>query len=111
MTGMAGEFGHMTVDPEGQQCGCGNRGCLEQYASATAIVRMAREVVAGGDDFACHAYDRGCGRVLLEAATISAATLLAFRVDGHMTELTCHAGHAVPDFSDRKSVVQGKSGE
>ncbi len=49
MTGMAGEFGHMTVDPEGQQCGCGNRGCLEQYASATAIVRMAREVIATGD--------------------------------------------------------------
>jgi len=49
MTGMAGEFGHMTVDPEGQQCGCGNRGCLEQYASATAIVRMAREVIAAGD--------------------------------------------------------------
>src|SRR5437016_8471322 len=67
MTGMAGEFGHMTVDPEGQQCGCGNRGCLEQYASATAIMRMAREVIATGDDFACHAYDRGCGRVLLRS--------------------------------------------
>lgn len=49
MTGMAGEFGHMTVDPEGQPCGCGNRGCLEQYASATAIVRMAREAIAAGD--------------------------------------------------------------
>jgi len=49
MTGMAGEFGHMTVDPEGQQCGCGNRGCLEQYASATAIVRMAREAIATGE--------------------------------------------------------------
>ena len=48
MTGMAGEFGHMTVDPEGQPCACGNRGCLEQYASATAIVRMAREVIATG---------------------------------------------------------------
>ncbi len=44
--GMAGEFGHSTVEPEGHPCGCGNRGCLEQYASATAIVRMAREAVA-----------------------------------------------------------------
>lgn len=35
--GLAGEFGHVTVDPEGRPCGCGNRGCLEQYASATAI--------------------------------------------------------------------------
>src|SRR5208282_2197222 len=44
--GMAAEFGHTTVEPEGQLCGCGNRGCLEQYASATAVVRMAREAIA-----------------------------------------------------------------
>lgn len=49
MTGMAGEFGHMTVEPEGQPCGCGNRGCLEQYASATAVVRMAREAITDGE--------------------------------------------------------------
>jgi glucokinase len=49
MTGMAGELGHFTVEPEGPQCGCGNRGCLEQLASATAIVRMAKEAVAGGN--------------------------------------------------------------
>jgi len=48
MTGMAGEFGHMTVEPEGRQCGCGNRGCVEQYASATAVVRMAKEAIASG---------------------------------------------------------------
>ena len=46
MDGMAGEFGHTTVEPEGHPCGCGNRGCLEQYASATAVVRMAREAIA-----------------------------------------------------------------
>ena len=45
--GMAGEFGHTTVEPEGHPCGCGNRGCLEQYASATAVVRMARDAIAG----------------------------------------------------------------
>ncbi len=39
--GMAGELGHMTVISEGIACRCGNRGCLEQYASATAIHRMA----------------------------------------------------------------------
>ena len=48
MTGMAGEFGHMTVEPEGPPCGCGNRGCVEQYASATAVVRMAKEAIASG---------------------------------------------------------------
>lgn len=44
--GMAGEFGHTTVDPDGQLCGCGNHGCLEQYASATAVVRQAKEAIA-----------------------------------------------------------------
>lgn len=48
MTGMAGELGHITVDPEGPLCGCGNRGCVEQFASATAIERMAREAATGG---------------------------------------------------------------
>jgi glucokinase len=48
MAGMAAEFGHTTVEPEGAICGCGNRGCLEAYASATAVVRMAREAIASG---------------------------------------------------------------
>ncbi len=48
MNGMAGEFGHVTVEPDGQPCGCGNRGCAERYASASAIMRMAREAIASG---------------------------------------------------------------
>jgi len=48
MIGMAGEIGHMTVTPDGPPCGCGNRGCLEQFASATAIKRMAAEASAAG---------------------------------------------------------------
>ncbi len=45
--GSAGEIGHTTVDPfSGLKCKCGNTGCLELFASATAIVRMARESLA-----------------------------------------------------------------
>lgn len=45
--GVAGEFGHVTVEPEGFLCACGNRGCLEQYASASAIAaRAARQADA-----------------------------------------------------------------
>lgn len=47
--GMAGEVGHMIVEPEGNPCSCGNRGCLETYASATGIVRMAKEAVGRGE--------------------------------------------------------------
>jgi glucokinase len=45
--GSAGEIGHTTVDPfSGLKCKCGNTGCLELFASATAIVRMTREGLA-----------------------------------------------------------------
>lgn len=40
--GVAAEVGHMRVVPDGQVCGCGQRGCWEQYASGTALVREAR---------------------------------------------------------------------
>ncbi len=49
MRGMAGEVGHVTIDPNGPRCNCGNHGCCEVFASATAIVRMAREAIAEGD--------------------------------------------------------------
>jgi glucokinase len=48
MTGMAGELGHINVEPDGPPCKCGSRGCLEQLASATAVKRMATEAVASG---------------------------------------------------------------
>ena len=41
--GAGGELGHVTLDPDGPLCGCGNRGCLEALASGTAIQRRARE--------------------------------------------------------------------
>lgn len=45
--GAAGEIGHIHVDDEEEECcGCGNKGCLEQYASATGIVRMAKKKLA-----------------------------------------------------------------
>ena len=41
--GIGGEIGHICVEPDGHPCGCGSHGCIEQYSSATAIVRIARE--------------------------------------------------------------------
>jgi glucokinase len=48
MNGMAGEAGHATIWPDGHVCGCGSNGCLEQYASATAVRRLAEEAIAAG---------------------------------------------------------------
>ncbi len=41
--GFAGELGHVIVDKEGRICGCGRKGCLETYCSATGVARTARE--------------------------------------------------------------------
>ena len=41
--GLAGELGHLTVGPGGRICGCGRKGCLETYCSATGVARTARE--------------------------------------------------------------------
>jgi glucokinase len=46
--GNGGEFGHLTVHRGGRRCGCGRRGCVEAYASGTAIAQRAREALAGG---------------------------------------------------------------
>lgn len=43
VAGAAGELGHITVDPEGYDCTCGKNGCLETVASATGVVRLARD--------------------------------------------------------------------
>lgn len=40
------ELGHLLVDPGGRQCGCGQKGCLEQYCSATNLARWAREQIS-----------------------------------------------------------------
>jgi glucokinase len=50
--GMGGELGHMTIQPDGPRCGCGNRGCLEALASGKAIGRRAREVASEQPDSA-----------------------------------------------------------
>jgi glucokinase len=45
--GFAGELGHMIVDPDGDRCACGNRGCLEAMASGSTLGRLGREAAAG----------------------------------------------------------------
>lgn len=47
--GVGGEVGHFVVNPfETEKCNCGNKGCLEQYSSATGIVRNAKKILATG---------------------------------------------------------------
>lgn len=46
--GFAGELGHVIIEENGRQCGCGRKGCLETYVSATGVVWSAREAIRSG---------------------------------------------------------------
>jgi glucokinase len=59
--GMAAELGHLTVDPNGTPCACGNTGCLEKHASATAISTMARHLSLGDNLTSKDVYDLAMG--------------------------------------------------
>jgi len=49
--GNASEFGHITIDSNGRECVCGNKGCLEEYISKKGILRNAKEIKLKGDIF------------------------------------------------------------
>ncbi len=86
--GMAGELGHTTVVPNGNPCGCGNSGCLEKHASATAVTSMAKLMHLGEDLTSKDIYDlarqpgdvgeraRAIWRTMGEALGIALATLV-----------------------------------
>lgn len=61
--GTAGEFGHMIIVPDGRRCECGNRGCLEQYASGNVLGREAQELARAGSPVAVPLMRRAGGDV------------------------------------------------
>lgn len=65
--GAAGEVGHNTIDPSGPRCACGNRGCLEVYASVNGLATRAREALASGRASSLVAAGNGATPVSIEA--------------------------------------------
>ncbi len=76
--GVGAEIGHLCVVPDGRVCGCGNHGCLEQYASGTALVRAAREAVAASSLLARDLLQRAEG----DPAKITGPMITAAAQDG-----------------------------
>ena len=89
--GIAGEFGHMQVVPEGQRCECGNRGCWEQYASGNALVREARAMILANSPVATDLAARVEGRA--EDLTGPIVTEAARDGDATSIELLSEIGH------------------
>ena len=65
--GTAPEFGHLTVVPEGRECACGKRGCLERYCSGTALEHTAKELMDSGA-FGEYPPGRMTGRMVMAEA-------------------------------------------
>jgi len=61
--GTGAEFGHMRVAPGGELCGCGIRGCFEQYASGTALMRQTKAAIAKDPDSAKDILAHGNGTI------------------------------------------------
>jgi glucokinase len=88
--GVAGEWGHMRVVPDGRLCACGNRGCWEQYASGNALGHTAREVAQNSPAAAADLLDRVGGDA--DRLTGEVVATAARAGDPLANELICEVG-------------------
>jgi glucokinase len=93
--GVAAELGHVRMVPGGLLCGCGNRGCWEQYASGSALVREARELVRSGSPLAASLLARADGNP--ESLNGPMVTTAAQEGDQLARELLVDLGSAIGD--------------
>jgi len=80
--GIAGEPGHIRVVPDGRLCGCGNRGCWEQYCSGRALEREAREIVSASAVTGADLLARAGGAVEAITGHEAGQSALAGEADG-----------------------------
>lgn len=94
--GVAGEVGHIVTHKDGLPCACGSRGCYEQYASTTALVREARKV--------CPAWENG--RVIFEALNAGDPAAKSV-VDAWIDEVACGLASLIHVFNPPCVVLGG----
>lgn len=80
--GTAGEIGHFAVESDGRLCGCGARGCLERYASATGIVASVAEALQAGAATVLRPVGLSCAAVAVAARQGDAVAIGAFEIAG-----------------------------
>lgn len=90
------QLGHLTVDLDGGECVCGNRGCAELYASATGIVRLAREAGLEVDDARAVFEDASPGaEAVIGRFTVAFGSAVVNAVHAHQPSLVVVAGGVV----------------
>ncbi len=101
--GMAGELGHVSVDPEGRKCNCGLKGCLETYASVTGIIRTVFELLADLNEestLRSISYESLTGEIISEQALKGdVIALKAFEITGKLlgSKLADTVAHLDPE--------------
>ena len=110
--GAGGEIGHLCVNyEETDHCGCGKTGCLEQYASATGIARLARIRLTKNDD---PSILRGCEMGEITAKTVFDALKEGDKIAGEIVEeFGSYLGHAMANIAavtDPTVIVIGGGG-
>ena len=105
--GIAGEFGHITVNPDGPECRCGKNGCVEAYAGKIAIMRDARQAAIDGqwdcEDPDLLSYDD----VVRSAQNGSSVLRQLFNRAGRM--LGVGISHLITLFNPAKIIITGQS--
>lgn len=100
--GIAGEFGHVRIVPGGLPCGCGNRGCWEQYTSGRALIRQAQALARANPPRASRLLELAGGQV----EAIAGAMITRAAADGDpasvelLAELGRWLGEGIADIAD-----------
>ncbi len=98
-TGQSGssmEIGHMTINTDGRECSCGNRGCLEQYASASALVRYVKENINKNKNSSLYQYVKD-GSVTAKIIHDEALNKDDFAVEA-MTDIATYLGVGIANL-------------
>ena len=101
--GFAGEIGHVLTKENGRLCGCGRRGCLETYASASGIKRSVFELLAeynGNSELSQYTFDQLTSEIIYQAAVRGDKIALeAFRITGELlgTKLADSVAYTSPE--------------
>ncbi|MDR0330655.1 MAG: ROK family protein [Chitinispirillales bacterium] len=109
--GMAGELGHIVVETGGRECPCGQKGCVERYASATGIVQTAIEMAAEGGQTQLAQLARGNPAAVTSKAVyerVAEGDELAVRVHENACDMLGRAvGIMINAFSPDRVVIGG----
>ncbi|MDB5085868.1 MAG: hypothetical protein JWN30_2754 [Bacilli bacterium] len=105
VNGMAGEIGHLVLDPDGELCGCGHHGCVETECSATAILREAKRAVEAGEQTALSKLPRITAKAVFDLAKDGDETCK--RIVGRMVDRLGYSLALVANLLNPEVIVIG----